>query len=192
MATWICFFFGCLVACTAAVAASLQDATPIDTVLSTRNSVFETFVPAVAGTDVVGIDTPTDGLGPNVPTRESRPELDQGAVDEEEQTNFVGFTELIQSATPLTSNDEIDDEQNRQSCTSFEANTSQDPRPHVQVSSQPWLRNNRNYVCKLYVEWRDLGFTGVCSGSLVGAFHLLTARHCTVRLWLLLLLLQSL
>ena len=63
------------------------------------------------------------------------------------------------------------------SCKSFEDDP-RDPGDNIEEVRQPWAYSN-NEVCKLLVTYPGDGSNFVCSGALIGPYHLVTARHCT-------------
>ena len=77
----------------------------------------------------------------------------------------------------LIDSDEVEETRRLGSCTSFETSP-KNPGSAVTTVSKPWAVKKRK-TCKLFMTWAD-GSSGVCSGSLVGPFHLLTAAHCTL------------
>lgn len=96
--------------------------------------------------------------------------------EEEEKDDFKSFTEIVASARPAENLAVSDDLDGRQDCTKFE-DMPTDPGANIQLDATPWTGGRRR-VCKMYVSYSDRG-TFVCSGSLVGPFHFITARHCT-------------
>ncbi|MCP3659953.1 MAG: trypsin-like serine protease [Bacteroidetes bacterium] len=59
-------------------------------------------------------------------------------------------------------------------CKSFNEDP-RDPGGNVYVDDYIWMRPQ---VCKLFIEFPDYSTT--CTGSIVGPYHLLTARHCSL------------
>lgn len=85
--------------------------------------------------------------------------------------------ELRAEPRVIIDSDEVQASRRLGSCTSFET-TPKNPGLAVSTVYKPWAVKKRK-TCKLFMTWAD-GSTGVCSGSLVGPFHLLTAAHCTL------------
>ena len=101
------------------------------------------------------------------------PEVEPAGGGGDKETAFVGFTELIKGARPA----EVRESgmfESLEACTSFE-DSPRDPGSNVNVDVRPWEDKR---FCKLFIQYDDIG-TFVCSGSLVGPHHLLTARHCS-------------
>ena len=63
-----------------------------------------------------------------------------------------------------------------QTCISFEASP-RHPKSNVEIVVDPWSPS-RAWTCKILATFSRA--SQVCSGSLVGPLHLITARHCTV------------
>lgn len=108
------------------------------------------------------------------------PNITEDVLSEEEEEcldSFVSFTESVENQPAVGESELVEEDSRRQlnTCTRFEDNP-RDPGTNVRIQPEPWIDDPR--VCKLRVTYSDIG-TRVCSGSLVGPFHLVTARHCS-------------
>ncbi|KAJ8608376.1 hypothetical protein CTAYLR_008146 [Chrysophaeum taylorii] len=87
------------------------------------------------------------------------------------ETRFESFTSKVKRAKPAQG--ELLRDRRLEECGSFDDDP-HDPTESVQVYNIPWARAE---VCKLVITYED-GSQALCSGTLVGPYHLLTSRHC--------------
>ena len=95
--------------------------------------------------------------------------LDNVSAENFINAHNVSFTSAVANADEIINEDSLVDE----TCISFEADP-RHPEDEVSVVADPW---NKPEVCKLLIAYGNSNY--VCSASLVGPYHLLTARHCT-------------